>query len=535
MFDARTSPGRRPGIRPRFARSLAAIAAATLALSVAACSAGDGGSANDEASTTFTIGQRQPLSSLDPVTGNPPTYSFPAYEPLIYQQPDGELIPALATEWGYTDETNTSFEVTLRDGVKFSDGDTLDATAVKGSLDYFLSLEENPNRVYAGPVESVEIVDDLTIRLTYSEPFPVAAQSLSQDWRFGMVVSPTGLADPSALAQETHGAGQYVLDPSKTIDGSEYTFTANSNYWNQEAVKFDSVVLKVISDPAAQLAALENGEIDYANNPTTLTVESALEKGFQNAPNSGGVWVLMLVNRANEPIQDERVREAIGLALDRASISSAVFNGQAAQLSSIAPTGQLGDYSPVPIEQNIEQAKALLEEAGYGDGVTVKLLDTDGIDANFAVGTAVQAQLAEAGITIELIQATGSFDEFIGPLFGMEADAAVWQFSNINTYYQFLTNLLPAGTLANPGGETDAELDALFAEAGSAVGDDELDTAMRAVAERYDSLFWTIPISASEGGQLFAKNVGNVPQGASIVQSLNGFSPDPSTSWEFTN
>lgn len=513
------------------------VVAATLGATVfatAACSSGGAtsGGGGQETPSVFTIGQRQPLSNLDPATGNPPSYMFPAYETLIYQEADGALVPALATKWGFTDSENKVFELSLRENVKFSDGDALTAEAVKASLERFLSLKDNANLVYAGPVGSIEAVDPLTVRVTYTEPFPVAPLSFSQDWRFGMVVSPTGLKSPEKLAQETHGAGQYVLDSSKTVDGSSYTFTANKNYWNQDAVKFDSVVLKTISDPAAQLAALEQGEINYASNPVSLTVKSAVAEGFQNAPNSGGVWVLMLVNRDNQPIQDVRVREAISLALDRDALGSAVFSGQAEQLSSIAPPNQLGAYNPAPIKQNIAQAKKLLADAGFADGVTVKLLDTDGIDANFAMGTAVQAQLAEAGIKAELMQATGSFDAFVGPLFGMQADAAVWQFSNIDTYYQFLTNLLPAHTLANPAGSTDAKLNELFAKAGLA-SEKDLDAAMQAVAKQYDSLFWTVPITLSEGGQLFAKNVVNIPLSGAKVQSLNGFSPNPAKSWEF--
>jgi len=528
----------RSSIRRGLVTAVATAALATvLALSGCAGSAEpgstDAGSGSGEAQIggTLTIGQKQAVNTLDPATSGPPTYVFPAYEPLIYQQPDGSLIPALATEWSYTDDTNTSFEVKIREGVTFADGGSLDAAAVKASLERFLSLEGNPNATYAGPVESIDVVDDYTIVIHYSTAFPVAALSLSQDWRFGLIVSPDGLADEEALATETHGAGQYVLDSSATVDGSSYTFDKNENYWSPEAVKFDTIDMKVISDPAAQLAALESGEIDYANNAPAQTVTTAVAEGFQNAPTLGVLANVMLVKRDSGPLADERVREAISLALDRGSLASAVFGEGSEAQSTIAIEGQLGNTGADPVEQNIDEAKQLLADAGYPDGVSITLLSIDGIDPNFTIATAVQSQLAEAGITAELTQATGAFDNFIGPLYGGEADAAIWQWSIINTYYQFSTNLIPAGALGNPLGGADDELSSAF-EAASSASEDELDAALQAVVQRYDDMNWTVPVASVPNGQLFAQNIGNLPTAPSVPQSLNIFSPDPDTSVE---
>ncbi|WP_062378323.1 ABC transporter substrate-binding protein [Demequina pelophila] len=528
--------------RRRRLSPIASIAAltASVALALAACTPGeaettgspgadgdDGATAAASVGGTFAVGQRQAPTNLDPATANPPSYVFPAYEPLIYQEADGTLVPALATAWGYTDDTMTSFEVTLREGVVFSDGDALDAEAVKGSLDRFLTTE-GPNAAYAGPVESIEATGDDTVVIHYSTAFPVAALSLSQDWRFGLIVSPTGVANPEALATESHGAGQYVLDSSATIDGSAYTYTVNENYWNADAVKFDEVVLTVMADSNAQLAALESGQIDYANNPDTLTVATAVDEGFVSVPSSGGIWLLMLVGRDDEPLSDPAVREAIGYALDREGIAAAAFQGSAVPIGSLAQEGRPGDYGATAVERDLDRVAELLDGAGYGDGISLTVLAIDGIDPNFSFSSAVQAQLTEAGIDAELLQATGSFEAFLEPLFGGEADIAAWRFSDIDTYYQFVQNLVPAGTLANPFGSTDEALAAALTTAGSA---SDLDAAMQEVATVYDELFWSIPVVLTTEGQLFSDRVANLPT-EFAPQTPNAFSPDPANSWE---
>ncbi|MFT4211269.1 MAG: ABC transporter substrate-binding protein [Microbacterium sp.] len=523
MQSAIRTPRRRSALR-----LLAAVAAGGLiATALAACS---GGSGSDTTQQTLTIGMAQTANNMDPHTASPAAYVFPAYATPIYLAPDGDLVPDLATEWGYTDDQNTTFEFTLRDGVTFSDGDTLDADAVVASLERFLDLEGNQNLASAGPVSAITAVDDDTVRISYSEPFPNAALSLTQDYNFGFIISPTGLADPDSLMTESHGAGQYVLDASQTVIDSVYTFTPNANYWNPDAVKFSEVVLKPTTDPAAQLAALESGEIDYAMNMSAINVASAVSAGFVNASGAGQIWYLMLQARDAAPLSDSRVREAISLAIDRDAIVSSVFQDLGEPLSSNVAPGQLGSYQTEVTAQDIAQAKELLAEAGYADGFTLTALDTDALDANSAFAVALQGQLAQVGITLNLDVASGSFDTFLGSLFAGTDQTTAFPLQNINLYSQYLLNLT-AGSIANLAGSTDDAVSAAVAE--TAMSDEDTqDAAYTDLAKALDDALWNVPVALAYTNHPHVASLENFAE-TSVQMTPDGFAPDASLSWQF--
>ncbi|GAB3617752.1 ABC transporter substrate-binding protein [Okibacterium endophyticum] len=511
-------------------RAVAVAATVAVATSIAGCSSADAAGTSDE-ERTLTIGMAQAVNNLDPATTSPASYAYPAYEPLIYQTPTGDYIPGLATEWELTDD-NTKVTLQIREDVKFSDGDDLDAAAVKGSLDYFLSLEDNSLLAAAGPVASVDVTGDSEVTITYSEPYPIAFLSLTQAYNFGLVISPTGVANPESLKTETHGAGQYVLDPGNTVADSQYTFTPNENYWLPDAVKFSSVVLKPITDPAAQLSALQSGAIDYANNVPASNVQTAVDSGFEAATAAGFMWFVMLQARDQAPLNDPQVREAISLAIDRESIADAVFSGLAEPASSIVADSWFGAYDAEPIERDIDRAKELLAEAGYPDGLTITMLDTSALDPDGNFATAIQGQLVDAGITVELQVETGSFDTFLSSLFSGAKQTTAFALPNTDLYYQYMLNIAP-GSIANLAGSTDDELSAALTTASTASGDDA-EAAYQAVAQRLDELNWLVPVVAAYSNQVHVATLENLAE-SSVELTPDGFAPDPDLSWEFAD
>lgn len=472
----------------------------------------------------------QPVTNLDPSTATPPSYHWASYDSLVWEAPDGTMVPSLATAWKYTDASNTSFELTIREGVLFSDGDKLDAAAVKGSLDRFLGAEGNRQISYAGPIKSVEVTGDYTVVINYTEAFPVAELSLTQDYNFGLIISPTGVANPESLATETHGAGAYVLDAASTVADSEYTFTARDDYWNPDAQKFDKVVLKVISDPSAQLAALESGQIDYANNVAAVNVQAGIDSGFNYTNSGGGVWFLMLQDRTVAPLDNPKVREAISYAIDRESIASAIFSGWADPVSSIATELSGGDYGAKVITQDLAKAKSLLAEAGYADGFTLTAVSAGAVDINGAFVTALKDQLAQAGITLELNITEGNFGTFLEGV--AAAQTTAFQLTNMNLYYQMTQNILSTESLFNKANTVDDEANRLLAEASVASAADQ-DAAFQALAKRVDSLNWNIPVALAHTNHLTSTSLANVPATSKQV-TITPFSPDASYAWEFT-
>lgn len=381
---------------------------AALALTATGCASSNKASepSGDDARGTLRIALAAPPTSLDPANMEQSTSPFaqPAYDALINVEEDGSLVPGLATEWGFIDDENKVFEITVRDGVTFSDGAVLDADALIANFEHLDEGKSNVATLVNGGV--YEKVDDDTVRISWETPHPLVPQALTQRWVAGMVVSPDALAsDPEALATQTVGAGPYALDSGNSVAGSRYVYTARDDYWNPDAQLWDEVVITVIENAEQRLNALKAGEIDYAAGDLG-TADAAASAGLQVLYAPTIVYGLSLLDRdgsLGSPLGDVRVRQAINYAMDRDSIATAL----------------LGDYG-FPTEQTIvpsepgyqtsleghypydpEKAKSLLAEAGYADGFTLPVIASTSATAATLAQVYVE-QLAAVGITVEL-------------------------------------------------------------------------------------------------------------------------------------
>ena len=190
----------------------------------------------------------EPATTMNPVLLDPAIYVYFNYDPLIYETPSGTFVPDLATSWGYVGAANKTFKLTIRKGARFSDGSQVTAASVAASLDYFLKTN-GPNLSYAGPVAGVTTQGADTVVINYKSSYPNAVISLTQDWNFGLIIGPKGLANPASLATSSDGAGEYVMQASQTTAGSVYTSTPNKYYWNPSAIKYEKVQVKPFTDP----------------------------------------------------------------------------------------------------------------------------------------------------------------------------------------------------------------------------------------------------------------------------------------------
>lgn len=246
----------------------AGLGALSLAL-LTACSGGGGSaSAGGSASTsaagqTLTIAVTGPPVSMDPSHADNGNGLYPmelAYDPLIYESDSGTLTPGLATSWKYVGTGNKQFQLTIRKGVKFSDGQPVTAQAVANSLNYFPKGSGPSTADLAGVTAAATGPD--TVTLTSKTPDPVFPQLFSQDYLAGDIISPKGLANPKSLTATPSGAGPYVLDTSATVADEQYTFTPNKYYYDPGRVHYQKIVIKVITQPTAELSALQTGQIN---------------------------------------------------------------------------------------------------------------------------------------------------------------------------------------------------------------------------------------------------------------------------------
>jgi peptide/nickel transport system substrate-binding protein len=172
--------------------------------------------------------------------------------------PELDIVPQLATEWRWTDG-NTGLVIKLRPGVKFHDGEPLDAAAVKFSIERHLTMPGSNRKGEISAVTGVDIIDDHTVKLVLSAPFaPLLAQLTD---RAGMVMSPKA----AQAAGENFGAHPVCAGPFKFVERvaqDRIVLERFGDYWDKDQIKLDRVVYLPIPDSTVRLANLRSGGLD---------------------------------------------------------------------------------------------------------------------------------------------------------------------------------------------------------------------------------------------------------------------------------
>lgn len=495
------------------------------ALLLTGCAAGtpdaeqaDGGSARGG---TLTIGQIGDVASWDPSQAHVGHLLAPyqlVYDTLILREPDGELSPMLATEWSYNDD-RTVLTLELRDDVVFSDGEPFDAEAVKANLEHF-KAGNGRQAVQLTQFESATAVDEDTVEIALAEPDPAMEYYLSQ--AAGLMASPAAI-DAGTLETDPVGTGPYVFDKANSVRDSQSTFTAKEDYWNPELQKFDTVVLRILEDLSARVNAIVSGQVDW----TTLdakTAEQAESADLALIPDYQVDWTgITILDRdgvINPALADVRVRQAINYAVDRETLLEQLQVGRGTATSQVfgpdsgAFVEELEDYYPY----DPDKARELLEEAGYGDGLELKLPVIPAFETQV---TAVGQQLSEVGITVtpEAVPAANyvadvtqsKFQAFNFNLFQGEAWVAINQ-------------IISPTAVFNPFGTTDPELEELI-DVVQAGGEDS-DAAAQEVNRFVTENAWFMPLYRID--QISAYNpekITVVAQTQSAMPSIYNFAP----------
>ncbi len=435
--------------------------------------------------------------SLNPGIGDPAfaaLYQW-AYDSLIVLQPDGTFAPNLAVDFGYTDDRNMRYELTLREGVKFSDGTDLDAEALKGYFEYVQSQPTSLALLFAR-VASIEVIGPHSLGLELSEPDPGLNFAFAQGFGGGNVISPAALASPETLDLGTAGAGPYMLVPEESVPNDTYTFVPNLHYWNPGRVHWDEVVVRVIPNSSSIIEALRAGQLQAAQGDAT-TMTAAAEAGITVVGAPMSIVGINLVDREgtlSAPLGDVRVRRALNHAVDRDAVAAALLGDSRFALSQYALVGHRG-YDPALDEVNAydpERARQLLDDAGYGEGVTIEVLDASLIGLDILV-QAIAGQLTEVGVTLDRTTVADPTAYFTGMVTAQyPAVALFYGVSSMQGYKAFFID--PSGPF-NPFGTVDPEIDALYAEYYSTTGDTS--AIERQINARLVDQAWVLPVMGS--------------------------------------
>jgi peptide/nickel transport system substrate-binding protein len=296
------------------------------------------------------------------------------YDSLLEWDRDLVIQPALAESYEVNEDA-TSYIFKLRQGVLFHNGQEMTAKDVKYSFD--MAPKPPPPGIevaYLANVASVEVVDDYTVTITMSKPDPTLPGVIA--WARYTAIVPEGIFDQINVLSEGIGTGPYRL--VEFVSNDRVVYTCNEDYWKPGVPCIRDVTLKVLPDEQSRVAALRSGEIDgatlSADVARTLENDETLQilEGLTSAPR-----VIQFNTTEDVPWRDVRVRQAINLAIDRQEIIDNVYGGRA-QLTGAIPPGY-GDW-PLPEERlqelytpNVEQAMALMQEAGLESGFDVTL------------------------------------------------------------------------------------------------------------------------------------------------------------------
>lgn len=452
-------------------------------------------SASDERGGTLTIGIAAP-DSLNPTkANNTPGVSQVlclTYDSLIVEESDGTFSPGLATDWGYVDDESKVFELTIREGAAFSDGDPLDAEAVAGSLN--AAAEAGVTAQLSGI--RAEATDEYTVRLTSDTPQPDYELILTPYYTGACIVSPTGLADPGALETESHGVGPYIIDSVNA--GVEIVLRANEDYYDQSRVNYDKIVLKAFDSDTAATQALLSGQISmWGTSPSETWTAMAEENDFSlygGVVNLNGVWVFDQQGAATPALADVRVRQALNYAVDRDAIAEAIFGGDS--VGRVQPAGSSWTGFDEELESTYdydpEKARELLGQTAYADGFSLPVVYFASGEALGNMLEVLGSNLADVGVTLEIIPVT-TVAELLGTWgSGTVSGAAVPV--DTRSVYQYITSYHgAAGNNAMALGQTDEDLLSLVDEA-AVVNTDE---AWRGVLSWMTENAFTLPIVQS--------------------------------------
>ncbi|MEN3283867.1 MAG: peptide/nickel transport system substrate-binding protein [Solirubrobacteraceae bacterium] len=390
--------------------------------------------------------------------------------PIIHIAPDGTFKaggPALATSFRYVGQGNKTFEFKLRSDARFSDGTPVTAAAVKKWLTYF-PTENGP---YAGQFDfsSIDAKDDATVVLHFAKPNPIAPWLLSEVLNWGAVSSPKAVANPKSLEKTPVGAGPYVFVPSQSVSNDHWTLIPNKYYWDQKAIRFSKITVRIIVNPSSMLQALKTGQLDAAQGDVTTAASAKSAATVLFKPSGwNGLAFMDLAGKKVKPIADLRVRQAINYAIDRDAITKGLFASFAT--ASSAPITRDGwDASLQNAYPNDPaKAKSLLAAAGYPKGFSMRVADFGGL-----VGTqgdqliqAVAKYLGQIGIKLQVEPVTTGA-QVVSKAYG--GDYAVAQTIDGDNPMSFLMNahFVPKGVV-NPFSAKDPALDKLQDKASAA-------------------------------------------------------------------
>jgi peptide/nickel transport system substrate-binding protein len=358
------------------------------------------------------------------------------FDTLYERDQNLKIVPNLATEMPKLVPPST-WEVKLRKGVKFHNGEEFNAESAKFTLERLAQGQGKlRGATFFAPIDRVEVVDAYTIRVHTKKPWPLFTSSMTFA-QSGMLPPKESAGKETAdFSKKPIGTGPYKF--VRWSKDEEIVLEANDAYW-RGAPKIKTVVFRPIPDDAVRVAALQNGEIDLAVNiPPHLgaIIDKHPKLFLSTAPSIRTIQLMIYSHQMdaqhkatgpyNGPTADKRVRQAIAYAIDADEIIKTVLDGKGIRVATMLPSMHFGfDPKLQPIKLDVARAKKLLAESGHPNGIEITLHGPRGRYVRDAeVAEAVTGQLTKAGIKTTL--RTYDFVTYLNNMVYVHKAGPVW-------------------------------------------------------------------------------------------------------------
>lgn len=366
--------------------------------------------------------------TLDPHSQNEgPSHTMrhQMYEPLMIRDTTGAFEPALATDWAPSADDPNVWVFNLRQGVKYHDGADMTAEDVVFSFERAKQPTSDMKELINSIVE-VRAVDDYTIEIVTDGPNPILPANLTdlmimdKDWTEAnntVNVQDFEGGEITYATTNANGTGAYKLVSREPDVKTE--MVRNDDYWgiDQFPMEITNIIYTPIQNPATRVAAMLSGEVNFLQDMPVqdlARVNDADGLVVKTAPQNRVIFFGMNqgaddieadnIDGAN-PLADVRVRKAMSMAINRDAIQQVVMRGQSQPAGMIAPPFVNGWTADMDAESStdVEAAKALMAEAGYGDGFSIRLdCPNDRYINDEAICQAAVGMLGQIGVTVNL-------------------------------------------------------------------------------------------------------------------------------------
>ncbi|MFB5283052.1 nickel ABC transporter substrate-binding protein [Peribacillus sp. Hz7] len=398
-----------------------------LALSIffAGCSNDNENSKEKEEDNMLTTSWPRDVGEMNPHIYNPSQMfaQTMVYEPLISYGENGELVPKLAESWDIS-EDGKKYTFHIRKNVQFSDGSNLDAAIIKRNFDSLLkNMNATGGHTWLGVMTKIDeftVVNEHTLEMTLTEPYYAALQELAVA-RPVRILGAAGFPkgdDTSKGVKEAIGTGPWILEEYKVDEYAIYK--RNDNYWG-EVPNVEKIKVKIIPDAETNVLALEKGELDLIVGEGVMSIDTFKELEasgeYETQVSAPYATRQLIMNTTRDTLSDIRVREALHMSFDKATMVESVTSGLEEKADNILSTNfpYTADIEPQVVVYDQEKAAKLLDEAGWTlrDGATVREKDGKPLEIELmydaaetlqkTIAETLQSEWAAVGVKLNIV------------------------------------------------------------------------------------------------------------------------------------